>query len=154
MSALGHQGKKSVATLLDDLAYQRGMGWADIAALAGVSVSAVRKWRKGGDASPDSRTRLARIAAFLDVLEEKGLVQEPATWLEMELPLAPGYFIRPLDLYLEGHEIALIDLAEQRKSMEEVLDETRSDWRTHRSDFDVFEDADGKRAIRTGRGAA
>lgn len=142
------QGKKSVATLLEDLAYRRGMGWADIAALAGVSVSAVRKWRKGGDASPDSRTRLARIAAFLDILEEKGLVQDPATWMEMELPLEPGYFIRPLDLYLDGNEIALIDLAEQRKSMEEVLDEVRPDWRSERSDFEVFEDAEGQRAAR------
>ncbi len=142
------KSKNSVATILDELAYERGMGWSDIAELAGVSVSAVRKWRKGGDASPESRTRLARISAVLDVLEEKGLVQDPATWMEMDLPLGPGYFIRPLDLYLEGHVTTLIDLAEQRKSMEQVLNETRPEWRSSRSDFEVFEASDGERAIR------
>lgn len=142
------KSKNSVATILDELAYERGMGWSDIAELAGVSVSAVRKWRKGGDATPESRSRLARISAVLDVLEQKGLIQDPANWLEMDLPLAPGYFIRPLDLYLEGHVIALIDLAEQRKSVEQVLDETRPYWRSTRSDFEVFEASDGARAIR------
>lgn len=142
------KSKNSVDTILEELAYVRGMGWSDIAELAGVTVSAVRKWRKGGDASPDSRTRLARISAVLDVLELKGLVQDPATWMEMDLPLEPGYFIRPLDLYLEGHVIALIDLAEQRKTMEQVLNETRPDWRSSRSDFEVFEASDGERAIR------
>jgi transcriptional regulator with XRE-family HTH domain len=124
------------------------MGWSDIAELAGVSISAIRKWRKGGDASPDSRTRLARIAALLDVLEEKGLVQDPATWMDMDLPLGPGYFIRPLDLYLDGHVTALIDLAEQRRTMTQVLDEVRPDWRSSRSDFKVFTDTDGDRSIR------
>lgn len=142
------KSKNSVETILEELAYERGMGWSDIAELAGVSVSAVRKWRKGGDASPDSRTRLARISAVLDVLEVKGLVQDPAAWMEMDLPLESGYFIRPLDLYLEGHVIALIDLAERRKSMEQVLDETRPEWRSSRSDFELFEASDGERAIR------
>src|SRR5687767_174612 len=59
------RSKNSVPALLGELAYERGMGWSDIAELAGVSVSAVRKWRKGGDASPDRRMRLARIVAFL-----------------------------------------------------------------------------------------
>jgi transcriptional regulator with XRE-family HTH domain len=142
------KGKSSVATLLEELTAVRGMGWSDIAELAGVSISAIRKWRKGGDASPDSRTRLARIAALLDVLEEKGLVQDPATWMDMDLPLGPGYFIRPLDLYLDGHVTALIDLAEQRRTMTQVLDEVRPDWRSSRSDFKVFTDTDGDRSIR------
>ena len=53
------KSRNDVATLLDELAYQRGMAWTDIAEVAAVSVSAVRKWRKGGDASTDSRSRLA-----------------------------------------------------------------------------------------------
>src|SRR3954452_7294193 len=50
------KSKKSVANLLDELASERGMGWSDIAEVVGVSVSAVRKWRKGGVASPESRS--------------------------------------------------------------------------------------------------
>lgn len=142
------KGKKSVADLLEELSFERGMGWSDIAEVVGVSISAIRKWRKGYDASPESRTKLARIAAMLDVLDEKVKVADPAQWLEMDLPLGPGFFIRPLDLYLQGHVAAIIDLAEERKFMHEVLDEVSPDWRTSRSDFEVFADTDGERSIR------
>jgi transcriptional regulator with XRE-family HTH domain len=140
--------KKSVAGLLDELSSDRGMGWSDIAEVLGVSISAIRKWRKGGDASPERRSKLARIAALLDVLEEKGLIQDPAAWMEMDLPLDAGYFIRPLDLYLEGHVTALIELAEQRQTVTQVLDQVRPNWRESRSDFEVFLDVDGGRSIR------
>lgn len=140
--------KKSVAGLLDELASDRGMGWSDIAEVLGVSISAIRKWRKGGDANPERRLKLARVAAVLDVLEEKGLVQDPAAWMEMDLPLDAGYFIRPLDLYLDGHVTALIELAEQRNTVIEVLDQVRPNWRESRSDFEVFLDTDGQRSIR------
>lgn len=142
------KAKKSVARLLEELAGERGMGWSDIAEVVGVSISAIRKWRKGGDASPENRLSLARIAALLDVLEEKGLVQDPAAWMEMDLPLEPGYYIRPLDLYLDGHALALVDLAEQRQTVAQVLDQLRPNWRANRSDFEVFVDTDGERSIR------
>lgn len=142
------KGKQSVDRLLEELTVERGMGWSDIAELAGVSVSAIRKWRKGGDASADSRTRLARIAALLDVLEEKGLVQDPAMWLEMDLPLAAGFYIRPLDLFLDGRVLALLDLAEQRRPMTQILDDVRPDWRSERSEFEVFTDTDHQRSMR------
>lgn len=140
--------KKSVPSLLDELAGERGMGWSDIAQVVGVSISAIRKWRRGGDASPESRSRLARIASLLDVLQEKGLVEDPAAWMEVDLPLESGYFIRPLDLYLEGHVLALIDLAEQRRTVAQVLDEVKPGWRANRSDFEVFIDTDGQRSVR------
>jgi len=142
------KSKKSVPALLDELASERGMGWSDIAEVIGVSISAVRKWRKGGDASPESRKGLARIAAYLDLLEEKLLVEDPAGWMEMDLPLGTGYYIRPLDLYLEGHEFGLIDIAERRREIPAVLDEIRPGWRDKRSDFEVFTDDDGQRSIR------
>jgi transcriptional regulator with XRE-family HTH domain len=142
------KSKKSVANLLEELAGSRGMGWSDIAEVVGVSVSAVRKWRKGGVASPESRSKLARIATLLDVLEEKGLVADPAAWMEMDFSLEPGYFIRPLDLYLEGHVTELIELAEQRQTTAQVLDRVRPNWRQNRSDFEVFLDDDGERSIR------
>jgi transcriptional regulator with XRE-family HTH domain len=142
------KSKKSVATLLEELATDRGMGWSDIAEVVGVSVSAVRKWRKGGVASPESRSKLARIAALLDVLEEKGVIEDPAAWMEMNFTLEPGYFIRPLDLYLEGHITELSELAEQRQTTTQVLDQVRPNWRQARSDFEVYLDVDGERSIR------
>jgi transcriptional regulator with XRE-family HTH domain len=142
------KSKKSVANLLEELASDRGMGWSDIAEVVGVSVSAVRKWRKGGLASPDSRSKLARIAALLDVLEEKGVIEDPAAWMEMDFTLDAGYFIRPLDLYLEGHVTELIELAEQRQTTAQVLDQVRPNWRQSRSDFEVVLDEDGERSIR------
>ena len=142
------KSKKSVPALLDELASRRGMGWSDIAEVIGVSISAVRKWRRGGDASADNRKGLARIAAYLDLLEEKVLVQDPAAWMEMDLPVPSGYYIRPLDLYLDGHELALIDIAERRREIPVVLDEIRPGWRDERSDFEVFIDDDGERSIR------
>jgi transcriptional regulator with XRE-family HTH domain len=113
-----------------------------------VSVSAVRKWRKGGVASPESRSKLARIAALLDLLEEKGVIEDPAAWMEMDFTLEAGYFIRPLDLYLEGHVTELIELAEQRQTTAQVLDQVRPNWRQSRSDFEVYLDVDGERSIR------
>ena len=142
------KSKKSVANLLEELASDRGMGWSDIAEVVGVSVSAVRKWRQGGVASPESRTKLARIAALLDVLEEKGVIEDPAAWMEMDFTLEAGYFIRPLDLYLEGHVSELIELAEQRQTTAHVLDQVRPNWRQSRSDFEVILDDDGERSIR------
>ncbi|MHA6522949.1 hypothetical protein [Tessaracoccus sp. G1721] len=142
------KSKRSVPELLDELAGHRGMGWSDLAEVVGVSISAIRKWRKGLGVSPESRSKLGRFAALLDVLEEKGLVQEPAAWMEMDLPLDAGYFIRPMDLYLEGHVTALIDLAEQRLTVAQVLDQVRPNWRASRSDFEVVFDVDGERTIR------
>lgn len=142
------KGKRDVGALLNELAYDRGMAWSNIAELAEVSVSAVRKWRKGGDASAESRNRLAKIAALLDLLEEKGLVQDPARWMEMDLPLGAGHHVRPLDLYLSGHALALLDIAEQRRPPAQVLDGIYPDWRDRRSEFEVFTDTDGEQSIR------
>lgn len=143
-----NKSRHNVPALLDELAYERGMAWTHIAEIAGVSVSAVRKWRKGNDASPESRSKLAKFAALLDTLAEEVQIEDPATWMEMELPLAAGYYIRPLDLYLNGQDMALFDIAEHRRPVEHVLDEIRPGWRAARSKFEVFDDTDGMRSIR------
>lgn len=143
-----NKGRFDVPTLLDELAYQRGMSWTHIAQIADVSVSAVRKWRRGGDASGENRKRLAKFAALLDLLEEKGDIQDPAGWMEMDLPLPAGYYIRPLDLYLDNYDVELLDIAEERRPIEHVLDDTRPGWRENRSNFEVFDDTDGLRSIR------
>lgn len=136
-----------VPTLLDELASTRGMSWADVAAAAHVSVSAIRKWRKGGAATADNRERLARIASFLDLLEEKG-VADPAQWMEMSLPLGPGYYIRPIDLFVSGHAESLIEWVEQRSELTAILDAAMPAWREQRSNVEVFVDSDGQRSLR------
>lgn len=136
-----------VCALLEEVAHSRGMSWADIAAAGGVSVSAIRKWRNGGTATAENRQRLAQIAAFLDILEDKG-VADPAQWMEMNLPLPTGYHIRPLDLYIQGHADALLELVEQRQAAEQILDVTIPGWRDGRSDFEIFIDVDGQRSLR------
>jgi transcriptional regulator with XRE-family HTH domain len=136
-----------VSALLEELAQSRGMSWADIAAAGGISVSAIRKWRNGGTATAENRQRLAQIAAFLDILEDKG-VADPAQWIEMNLPLPTGYHIRPLDLYVDGHADALLELVEQRQAAEQILDATTPGWRDRRSDFEIFIDVDGQRSLR------
>ena len=92
--------------------------------------------------------KLAQFAALLDVLEEKAPISDPAGWMELTLPIAAGYFIRPLDLYLDGHIDALMDLAESRLEAYQVLDQVRPNWRDDRSAFEVFQDVDGARSIR------
>jgi hypothetical protein len=142
------KAKMDVPALLSELAINRGMAWSNIAELAEVSVSAVRKWRAGGAATPEKRLALARIAAMLDLLEERGVIADPAMWMEMELPFdEPGYYIRPLDLYLSGNDVELLDIAEHRKTVSEVLDKIAPDWRQSRSEFSVYTDADGHRSI-------
>lgn len=138
---------KDVPTLLEELAYARGMSWSDIAAAAHVSVSAIRKWRKGGAATPDNRQRLAQIASFLDLLEEKG-VADPAQWMEMALPLPAGYYLRPIDLFVAGQAEALVEWMEQRSDIMPILDAVAPEWREQRSDVEVFVDTDGQRSLR------
>lgn len=144
------KAQKGVATLLNELSAERGMSWADIAAAINVSPSAIRKWRSGGEATAEHRLGLAKLAAFLDLLEDY-LIEDPAQWMEVPLALPPGYVIRPIDLYTEGHPSILLDLVGHRiLTAERMMDEIDEDWREiRRSDFEVITAADGHRAIRT-----
>jgi transcriptional regulator with XRE-family HTH domain len=142
--------RRSVAVLLEELSEARGLGWNDIASLVGVSVSAIRKWRSGGPASPDSRLELARLAAFLDVLSEFA-IDDPGSWMEIALPLPPGYSVRPVDLYRDKHLNALLDIASRRRQAHEVLTDIDPDWRGRRSDFEVVDGPDGDKLIQTRR---
>ena len=141
--------EEDVPSLLEELGPRRGMAWSDIATLVGVTVAAIRKWRQGGDAAPENRKRLAKIAALLDVIEESNLISDPAQWLEVPLPLPPGYTVRPMDLYKAGHVDALLDYAAHRIEPQALMDEVESDWReSRRSNFEVYDASDGQKAIR------
>ncbi|MCA1671402.1 MAG: helix-turn-helix transcriptional regulator [Actinobacteria bacterium] len=142
------KARNSVRQLLHELAVERGMAWADIADLVGVSVAAVRKWRTDGGATPDNRDRLARLAAFLDGLEDCG-VADAAQWAEIALPLPAGYTITPLDVYRHGGEQELLDFACGHGTAETAADSAVPGWRQERaSDFEVYDAADGHRALR------
>lgn len=143
------KARKDVPALLDELA-ERGFSWRDIAKLAGVSVPAVRKWRTGGTHHSSRRIALARIAGLCDLLDEY-LVTHPAGWLEM--PVAKDVPITWMDLYLAGREEIIVDAVSHRQQdVHRVLDELEPGWRErHRSDFEVFEDVDGKPSIRSKR---
>jgi transcriptional regulator with XRE-family HTH domain len=140
--------RKSVPELLRELATNRGMAWADIADLVGVSVAAVRKWRTDGGATADNRSRLARLAAFLDALTACG-VADAAQWVEIALPLGEGYTITPIEVYRRGGEQALLDYACGHGKAETILDATMPGWRQERaSDFDVYDAPDDQKALR------
>lgn len=140
------KAKKSVASLLQELSINRGMAWRDIARLVDVSVSAIRKWRHDGAATPEKRLALARLAAFLDLLEGF-MVEDPAGWLE--LPMADGYTVRHMDLYEAGRPDLLLDVVGLRLNEVSALDLFDQEWRArYRSDFEVFEAGDGNLSIR------
>ena len=138
--------KLSVRGLLTELSVTYGMGWSQIAEAVGVTVSAVTKWRKGETSSGTTRHRLAKLVALLECLSV--YVDEPAGWMEAPLIDEPGYFIRPVDIYLEGGLIELLELADQRITAAQMLDGIRPGWRATRSQFEVFLDTDGERSIR------
>lgn len=133
-------------SLLEELATDRGLGWSEIARLCGVSVSAVRKWRAGESISSDSRRSLARLASFLDLLEEVGPVGEPAGWLNMRL--SDQSTVTAADLYISGHTQDLLEHAQGHLEVEQLLDRCAPDWRTSfRSEWKIVELPDGERAL-------
>lgn len=141
------KARSGVPALLEELTAERGMSWVHIARLVGVSVTAVRKWRKGGDATPDSRLGLARLAAMLDLLEELA-VADPAQWMEIPLPLPSEYQIAPLDLYERGALPGILSIASNRLDAEEVLSKEVPGWRNElRNEFQIVQAPDGMTAL-------
>jgi len=139
--------REGVIPILEQLATERGMSWSVIALTLGVSVQAVRKWRKGAPATGENRMALAKLAAFVDLLGELR-IDDPVSWLEV--PLVPGYALRGLDLYAAGKIELLLEWAGMRiDSAEHLLDSVDPDWRTkHRLAYETFEAPDGNLSIR------
>lgn len=140
------KARHDAPTLLDELSIDRGFSWSDIARLCRVSVSAVRKWRAGETPSPERRRDLARLAAFVDLLEEIAPVADPASWMLMRL--VDSHTITAADLYLDGRSNDLLEHAQGHLGVHELLDRWNADWRDdNRSTWRIVTAADGERSI-------
>lgn len=129
---------------------ESGLAWRDVARLAGVSVPAVQKWRRGEGMAGARRLKIAGIAAFLQALNDR-LVNEPASWLEM--PVKDGLTLTRLDLLAgERPDLVLLLISEDGNTVEtdRILDEYDPEWRSHFRDdsFEVFLAPDGIASIR------
>lgn len=138
---------QSMVALLDELA-GKGFAWRDIAAVAGVSVPAVRKWRQGGSATGANRLRVATVVALVDWLDREKAIVDVASWLE--IPLLPPTPVTRLDLLAaQRDDLIVASLTGDETPAEAILDEFDPAWRERfASDFDVFEADDGLRSIR------
>ena len=140
------KGISEVGALLEELATERGLSWSEIARLCGVTVSAVRKWRLGDSISPDSRRALARLAAFLELLEEVGPVGDAAGWLSMRL--SEHHTVTAADLYCNGRVDDVLEYAQGQLLVSDLLDGWDPDWRdSTRSEWMVVDDPEAGRVL-------
>ena len=146
------KARAEALVLLEELSTDRGFSWSDIARLCGVSVSAVRKWRSGETPSPERRRDLARLAAFVDLLDEIAPIADPATWMLMRL--VDRHTVTAAHLYLEGRSNDLLEHAQGHLGVNDLLDRWNPDWRSStQSDWQVVVASDGHRiVVASGRG--
>ncbi len=137
---------RDVGELLSKL-YGLGFAWSDIARMAGVSVPALRKWRRGESPTAENRRRLATIVAICDLVPERSpMVQDVAAWLEM--PLSQNAPLTGIDL-IAGGQFSLVLRWAQGEDGEHLLDLFKPGWRdAYRSDVEVFIASDGAPALR------
>jgi hypothetical protein len=124
-----------VAELLNELALSWGVAWADVARVVGVSVPALRKWRRQ-QSRPNrgNRERLAALSALLTSMREQGIA-EPAGRMNVRL--------------LDGYSITLRDAIRPERAVEDLLNQVEPNWRDRfATRFEVFRAADGDPAIR------
>jgi len=115
--------------LLSFLGDDLGMPWSLVADLIGVSPTAVRKWRRGGSITPDTRARLARLAAFCQVLPEvEPRITDVVLWLQCPL-IGGSTTLAPAELFARGSDVALLNRAARRVTAEQLLDSEVPGWR-------------------------
>jgi hypothetical protein len=137
--------KRSVGDLLQELA-DLGFSWREIARMIGVSIPALRKWRHGEGATGPNRRAIARLLAFVDVLQSDHLVQDVPSWLEMPLSTST---VTGLDIYALGRGDLLLMCAANHITSDTLLDAADPNWRQVVDDrFDVYTAGDGEHGIR------
>ncbi len=139
------KARSSTQELLADLS-TRGYSWRTIAQLAGVSVPALRKWRLGEGSSGENRRKIAQLVALTELLDEYHIADVPS-WLEM--PLSDAVRTTLIDVIAGGSVDLVLDFAANRVTdPQQLLDAFDPDWRSRRSDFEVYQAPDGTRSIR------
>lgn len=108
------KSRKSTGDLLSELSMDRGFAWAAVADLLGISIPALRKWRKDGGVSGPNRARLNQLCAFCDLLAQYA-IDDVAAWLDT--PILADYYITPRWLYSRYAQapVALLELASQTR---------------------------------------
>jgi hypothetical protein len=140
------RGRSSTQEMLEELS-GLGFAWRHIAALVGVSVPAVQKWRRGERTTGQNRQKVASLLAACDLVVEHYGVQEVASWFEM--PLLTSVPVTPVDLWSAGRPDLVFDYASGHLEPEQVLTTWDVQWRErYRSDFESFRADDGQLSIR------
>jgi transcriptional regulator with XRE-family HTH domain len=143
--------KQDPRALLGELS-DMGFASRDIARMLGVSVEALRDWRKGDRPSQESRRLIARLLSVIQILRDDHAVSDPAAW--MEVPIVRGTPVTAVDLYKIGHVEIIFGLAAANISPDGALDAARPDWRErYRSDWEVATAGAGERFIRPKTGS-
>ena len=142
--------KRGVKELLSGLR-ESGFSWRDVARVAGVSVPAVQKWRRGEGVNADNHLNLARIRAVLELLEDRG-IEDPVSWLEMTVK--QDVLLSKLDIIAMGRFDLVLELASDEftsSSIDPLLNEFDPEWRSKFVDdrFESFVDSEGVVAIRS-----
>jgi hypothetical protein len=112
--------KLGLKALLVELTEERGLGWSDIAKLTHVSIPAIRKWRTGGEITPTRLYGLAKLAAFLKILQQQD-VSDPAAWLATPLSDEINRAITKAAIYADGYAVDLLAYADNHINLEELL---------------------------------
>jgi len=121
-------GLREPMELIEELGSERGLSWSTLARLVGVTGTAIRKWRRGEQITPQNRRRLARAHAFVEMLTGPYPVGDPASWLEM--PISDEASLTPIDLYAANRMDLLFEFAGRRMGAHAVLDAFDPEWRT------------------------
>ena len=144
-------GRRDAKELLDSLAIDRGLSWNTLAAMLGVTPTAIRKWRRGGSVTPENREQLAALVAFFEQLEN---VEEPiadmGSWMEMRV--REDTTLTPAVLYAGGphQRWHLLEWARGYIDAATVLDRFDVQWREafgRDPNYTVGVGPDGERAI-------
>lgn len=146
-STANQLNKEELPDLLDRLS-SLGFSWRDLARLVGVSIPALRKWRNGEPASGENRLRVARLAAFCEIVSEQYLIDDPVSWLEIPLHIdAP---VTGIDLVASDRlDLAFRLAGDEGADPESVLDQFEPDWRDrYRTSVEVFTADDGLPGLR------
>jgi len=140
--------KSAPHSLLAELS-NSGLSWRDIAAVVGVTVPAIQKWRRGAGISGAVLRSLAQAVGLLEALTAHS-IEDPASWLEV--PIKQNVSLTRLDLLKRGRADLVLRSAANAafEPVEVLLDAFDTHWRKSFVDenFEVFEEPDGVLAIR------